>query len=91
MNEEKRSSPRRRALKSARLVFGNLDRVFDGTIRNLSEGGVMVKVDNTHLIPDELLLYIDSENIRRPVRVVWRTDTELGLEFSGPPEPLAKR
>jgi Tfp pilus assembly protein PilZ len=91
MHEDKRSSQRRRTLKAARLVFGNLDRVFDCTIRNLSEGGVMVKVDNNHLIPDEILLYIDGDSIRRPARVAWRGDKEIGLEFTGPAETLGRR
>ena len=86
--DERRSAPRRRTLKSARIVFHNGTRVYDCLIRNSSDGGMLLKVPSTHDIPDQFLLYIDAEQRRRPVRVVWRKADQLGVEHAGPEEPI---
>ncbi|WP_439527419.1 PilZ domain-containing protein [Pannonibacter sp.] len=86
--DERRSAPRRRTLKSARIVFHNGTRVYDCVIRNSSDGGVLLNVPSTHDVPEAFLLYIDSEHIRRPTRVVWRTVDQIGVAFAGPAEPI---
>ncbi|ADZ70846.1 PilZ domain-containing protein [Polymorphum gilvum] len=89
--DERRKLPRHRTLKSARIVFGNLSQVFDCIIRNASDEGVLLKVSDTLAIPEEFLLYIDADHIRRPARAVWRTEDQIGVRFTGPAESTLKK
>ncbi|NBN64068.1 PilZ domain-containing protein [Microvirga tunisiensis] len=86
--DERRAAPRMRVLKAGRIVFGNGMRVYDCMLRNSSEGGVLLKVPSTHDVPDEFMLYVDTDQIRRPVQIVWRKADQLGVRFTGPAEPV---
>lgn len=86
--EERRRAPRMRTLKAGRIVIHNGTQVYDCMVRNTSEGGVLLKVPNTHQVPEAFLLYIDTDRIRRPVKVVWRTADQIGVSFAGPAEPI---
>ncbi|MBO0346154.1 PilZ domain-containing protein [Roseibium limicola] len=91
MTEERRAEPRRRTLKSARIVFGGLSQVFNCTIRNANETGALLVLPSTVGVPNNFLLYIDNESNRRPVEVVWRSDDRMGVRYIGPAESLLKR
>lgn len=91
MEEDRRVSPRRRTLKAGRIVFGQLSRVFDCTIRNASETGALLLVPNSTGIPDEFLLYVDSEQTRQPAEVIWRQDDRVGIRFTGPAESILQK
>lgn len=86
MVEEKRQSPRHRTLKAGKIMFGKNTGVFDCTIKNVNETGAMVKLPSTIGIPSRVFLYVESEDQRYPAEVVWRTETEIGLKYTGPAE-----
>ncbi len=77
-----------RTLKAGRIVYDRLSRVFDCTIRNASEAGALLLVPSTTGIPSEFLLYMDSDQKRRPAEVVWRQDDRIGIRFTGPAETI---
>ena len=91
MEDERRSSERRRTLKAGRIVFGGLSQVFNCTVRNTSEGGALLSLPSTMGVPSAFLLYIDNESTRRPVEVVWRTEEKLGIRYTGPAESTLRR
>lgn len=91
MNEERRGNQRRRTLKKGRIVFGQLSRVYDCTIRNVSETGALLLVPNSTGIPDNFLLYVDAEQNRRPAEIIWRRDDRVGIRYTGPAESALKR
>ncbi len=77
---ERRDSPRLRALKGARIVYGDGSMTRDCTIRNLSDGGARLVLQSTADIPDVFNLFFD-DGARKSCAVRWRKLTELGVEF----------
>ena len=79
-DNDNRQSPRRRILRSGRIVFNNGRSTIDATVRNLSARGAKLQVSSVVGIPDTFDLLLEG-NSRQPCRVVWRTLKELGVEF----------
>ncbi|MBY3280539.1 PilZ domain-containing protein [Rhizobium laguerreae] len=81
---ENRNSVRTRALKGARIVYGNGSMTRDCTVRNLSAGGAKLIMQSTADIPDFFdLLFDDGARHRCVVR--WRKLGDLGVEFAENP------
>jgi hypothetical protein len=78
---EKRRSPRLRTLKGGTIMFGSAASV-DCIIRNMSDTGASLEVENPAGIPDEFTLLIRPEIIKRSCHVVWRTERRIGVRFS---------
>jgi hypothetical protein len=72
---ENRRSYRRRVLKSATIEFDRS--AFSCTIRNLSDAGAALDVPTSLGIPHEFNLVIETGQITRQCRVIWRK--EIGL------------
>lgn len=79
---ERRNSIRTRALKGARIVYGNAAMTRDCTVRNLSGGGAKLVMQTTADIPDLFELFFD-DGARKSCIVRWRKLTDLGVEFTG--------
>lgn len=79
--DEKRSSRRQRALKSAKISYGDGAFSVDCIIRNTSDTGCMLKVPTTVPIPDSFIL-IEGGKHRR-VTVAWRRDDLIGVRYVG--------
>lgn len=76
---EARRVNRRRVLKSGTIEF---DRgAFSCTIRNLSADGAALDVPYALAIPHEFNLLMDTDQVRRHCRVIWRKDNRLGVVF----------
>jgi PilZ domain len=56
-------------------------------VRNLSEGGACLQLASTAGLPSAFTL--DLGTTSRPCRVIWRTETQLGVTFK--PDPRAAR
>jgi hypothetical protein len=56
-------------------------------VRNLSEGGACLQMASTAGLPSTFTLVFETTS--RPCRVIWRTDTQLGVTFR--PDPRAAR
>ncbi len=89
--EEHRVAPRRRVLKSAKIVFDDW-RAIDCTVRDVSETGAKLQVGGAHTLPHKFRLLMVSENTIRPVQIAWKLNDTLGVAFTGPAEraPLRK-
>jgi hypothetical protein len=57
----------------------------DGSLLDLSRGGVRVKVPNSDRLPEQFLLKL-SDQIHRRSRIAWRSDEEIGVEFLSAPQ-----
>ena len=77
---EKRSDPRMRRLKEARIVFNGKNSVMNCVVRDASGGGARITVGEPHLMPPEFDLAIPGAVTRRAYRV-WVRNSELGLKF----------
>lgn len=80
--EERRHEDRQRTLKSGKIVFNNKRSVIDCLIRNLSDRGACLQIDSSNGIPEQFELQIEATRNLQPCRMVWVTDTRLGIEFS---------
>jgi hypothetical protein len=79
MNEN-RVRPRRRVLKSGWIILSDKAAKLECTVRNLSETGACLQVSTTYGMPANFGLLV--EGVRHTCRIVWRTDTRLGVAFT---------
>jgi hypothetical protein len=77
--DERRAQPRFRVLKAGKIEFGRS--VIDCTVRNMSSLGAALDVASPLGIPTEFTLHISGEANPRSVRVVWRKEKRIGVEF----------
>jgi hypothetical protein len=76
---ERRASPRKRMLKTAHIILSEKAPKIECAVRNVSDMGAMLQISTTYGIPDNFLLRIDG--VQRACRVVWRTETKIGVAF----------
>jgi PilZ domain len=78
--EDRRSAPRHRTLKAGTIAF---DRAagFDCRVRNISAAGACLEVASQIGIPDDFVLVVESDHVKQPCRVIWRTATRIGVAF----------
>jgi hypothetical protein len=81
-DEDKRRSPRMRTMKGASLLLPGSASAFSCVMRNLSEHGALVELPSTIGIPAAVILQTQDGTLNRPGRIVWRTETRLGIEFT---------
>lgn len=67
-------------LKGVRLVFNNGHSVVNGVLRDISDTGARVSVENGLTLPDEVKLVLDEGGSYQCV-VARRELNELGLRF----------
>jgi hypothetical protein len=81
---DRRQSPRHRALKAGRIVFGNMAMSFDCTIRNMSDTGARLQVDANTNVPGEFYFIITADHLVARAHVMWRTPHEVGIHYLEP-------
>jgi len=77
--EGNRIAPRRRVLKAGSIQFGG--GTIDCTVRNLSETGAALEVVTPLYIPDRFTLFVQTDQLKRACRVVWRKERRMGVTF----------
>ena len=82
---DRRSAHRGRVLKAGKLRFHAGQAVIDCVIRDISALGARVKLSDTSFLPDRLELLVVKDDELHPGRVLWRSQGECGLVFTGPP------
>lgn len=82
--EERRRSPRRRVLKTAKIVFNHDRSVVDCTVRNLSPEGALLTLPSTLGIPAHFDLVLEGEPRPLACDVVWRHEQRLGVRYADP-------
>ena len=50
-------------------------------VGNLSKSGALLLVEQSELMPEQLLLLIDGESTRRPASIVWRRPNAIAVSF----------
>jgi len=53
----------------------------DCIVRNLSETGASLEIANPVGVPDEFILLIKPESLKRKCRVAWRSANRIGVQF----------
>ena len=80
--DERRKVPRHRTLKAGSITF-NVYGGLDCRVRNLSSIGACLEVESQIGIPDEFVLVVETDHVKVPCHVIWRTGTRLGVAFTG--------
>ena len=82
-NQERRTHVRARCLKGARVVLGNNNSTLACRIRNQSETGVRLAMDETQYVPPSFTLVSDGTTKGHVCEVSWRSATEIGARMVG--------
>jgi hypothetical protein len=78
---EQRQAQRVECLKAGQIVLKNGSEM-RCIIRNLSLYGACLQVSSHFGVPVDIFLWILGEGVKRPCRVVWRSNRQLGVLFS---------
>lgn len=76
---DSRSSGRTRNLRSGKVVFGAFQFSRDCTIRDVSDGGVRIRIEDPESIPNEFWLLDIRNFVALKAEVRWRRNNDLGL------------
>lgn len=82
MDENKRSAPRLKVLKSGRVIFDDLSGI-DCTLRDVSEAGAKLILPKPTILPDTFRLLFTADSSIRPVKIMWRKESSFGVHFTG--------
>ncbi|MGO9005016.1 MAG: PilZ domain-containing protein [Beijerinckiaceae bacterium] len=79
--KERRQSHRLRTFLGGQIVFNNRFCTIDCLVRNVSQDGAKLIVPSSLMVPGEFDLLIPKQGESRRARLIWGTDTELGVTF----------
>jgi len=79
-NEERRSTPRHRTLKSAQILVDPKLPALECIVRNLSPRGALVLVPSL-AVPDRFEIVFSTSGARQTCKVAWRAPDRVGVEF----------
>lgn len=77
---EVRASARKRTLLGAKIVFNDGRSIFDCLVRNLSDTGAMIQIENPLAAPDSFSLQLSDHRLLA-CKVRWRKINSMGIEF----------
>jgi hypothetical protein len=78
--EDQRKHVRRPVHIAAKINVGQSLR--DGTVLDISDSGARIAVKTSREVPDKVVICMTPRGSPiRPCRVIWRSDTEIGVEF----------
>jgi len=78
---EQRRAGREATYKAARIGVGAQRAVIHCGIRNLSDTGACLRLDDPNGVPESFNLVFDSGEPSRLCRVVWRNARQIGVRF----------
>lgn len=76
---ERRTALRHRTLKTGLIVFNDGRSTLTCVVRNLSESGALLKVENSAGVPESFALRFEQKSVR--CSAVRRTLTEIAVCF----------
>ena len=80
----------RRAIEHTVFMATGLTAPLKCQMLDISETGARLRVADPRAAPQEFLIVL-TQGLRRWCRVMWRSDTEIGIQFIDPPASLKSR
>ncbi|MEP7241280.1 MAG: PilZ domain-containing protein [Devosia sp.] len=80
--DERRKFIRRRVLKAGTIVFNHGRSTASCTLRNLSDGGALLRMANAVTVPQDFVLAFEGKAV--VCHAVRRTLSEIGVAFQQP-------
>jgi hypothetical protein len=81
---ERRNVARTRILRNAEIILNDRGTLLHCTLLDLNQGGARLSLGSTYRISEAFELTFDNARTRRKCRVMWRTETQLGITFEQP-------
>ena len=82
--DELRVETRQRTLEPGFIVTRGDIRGIGCTIRDISEDGARLRVENGHALPLHFTLKTETDPVGYSCEIVWRKSDEVGIRFIGP-------
>lgn len=79
--DDRRKFPRVPTLKAGRIEFNRRLNVVDCVVRNMSDGGACIQVEDTGWLPATFDLAVPIDGLKRACRVAWRSADKLGVAY----------
>ena len=79
---EQRRSRRRPVYMKGSISHATLSEDLDCIIREISQDGARLELPHTRDLPLAFLLRLDGETALRLCTTAWRSDSQVGVEFS---------
>ncbi|HLH88997.1 MAG TPA: PilZ domain-containing protein [Xanthobacteraceae bacterium] len=87
--DERRSVTRTRIRHNAEIVVERRSaETMQCTLHNVTNTGACLTLASTYRVPDTFELTFDHGRSRRPCRVKWRTNDQLGVSFEKPEDDV---
>jgi hypothetical protein len=78
--QDNRKSRRQRILKADTIAFDRAAGI-DCTVRNISDEGACLEVASPLGIPNDFILVISKDKLKRECHVAWRSARRIGVRF----------
>ena len=82
---ERRGAHRQRVYKGAIITFNRGNSVFECLVRNQSDEGAKLCMEQAFGLPLSFALAITVDQTTRKARVMWRSSDALGVRFEDAP------
>jgi hypothetical protein len=79
--DNRRQHPRVPTLKSGQILFNRRLNVVECVVRNMSEGGACLQVEDAGWLPQQFDLTVPIDGLKRACRVAWRSSDKLGVAY----------
>ncbi|MFZ3358894.1 MAG: PilZ domain-containing protein [Xanthobacteraceae bacterium] len=76
-----RAVARTKVQRNAKIIVPQRATLIHCTVQNITSGGACLTVADTYGMPMAFDLTFELGRTRRPCRVVWRTNDQLGVAF----------
>ncbi|QXX74114.1 PilZ domain-containing protein [Methylovirgula sp. HY1] len=91
---DKRANDRIRSFLRAQIIFNNRMTTIDCIVKNISQSGARVALNDTLAVPTEFDIYIPQRGRSHHAKLVWRDKDSIGVDFidaqpAPPPTPAA--
>jgi hypothetical protein len=68
-------------LKAGRIEFNRRLNIVNCVVRNMSEGGACLQVEDGHWLPAMFDLAVPIDGLKRACRVAWRSADKVGVAY----------
>jgi hypothetical protein len=86
-NYRPRLGPRRKLRIPVIVLLESGERLTEACTLDVSKGGAKLKLDRSVDLPDRFFITLSERgDVQRLCRVVWRSETEIGVRFIEPPQ-----
>ena len=85
---ERRRWQRSRAFLGGRIVFNHAHSSLDCVVKEISDGGALIKVENAVAVPESFQLIL-NDGRSFACEIIWRKINTLGVSFAKDATPSA--